>query len=117
MRALALTMLVLAASASIAAPSQADDPGLNLIVSAITLYFDNRGFGDPDKAILAMESGCGPFDLYLFVANQPHGYDWTAGPTLVKKEVLDAGLYCYQAVLKAGPKGAFQILLRNDWHP
>ena len=91
------------------------DDAFNRVVSAITLYFDDRGDGDPDKAVLVNADGCGNFDLYLYVADQVHGFKWTDGPALVKKQAIAAGSHCAQAVLKAGARGALQVIARNDW--
>jgi hypothetical protein len=92
----------------------AGDDSYGRVVSALSLYFDNRGFGDPDRAVLA-EEDCA-FALYLYVVDQKGGRDWSSPPTLVKHG-LEAGPACGEGSLKAGPRGALMLTVVNDWRP
>lgn len=109
-------VLVLAFALGSAAPASlaADDGSYAQVVSALGLFFDGRNGRDPDRAVL-VENACA-FDLYLYVVDPRGGRNWSAPPTLVKRG-LGAGPYCGEGTLTAGPNGALDLTIVNDWRP
>jgi hypothetical protein len=111
MRALLPGLLIALAPAP---PALAGDENFARVVSAVSLHFDGRSDGDPDRAVLA-EEDCA-FGLYLYVVDRKRGRDWSAPPALVKHG-LDAGPFCGEGTLKAGPNGALLLTVVNSFRP